>query len=84
MTIQTNAIIIAHVSKHCTDRPDTGREETPMKKPRELHYIKVTFYNGQTATYTTAALYGRFGLQTDPAVFEIMDMETGEILYTID
>lgn len=57
-------------------------KKTMKKLPLHLHEIMVTFYDGQTAKYTTAILYGPYGLQTDPAVVEIVDLETGEILYT--
>lgn len=53
-----------------------------IKLPKHLHEIMVTFYDGSTAKYTTAILYGPYGLHTDPAVVEIVDLETGEIIYT--
>jgi hypothetical protein len=36
------------------------------------------FKNGQEATYTAAVLYD---LKTDPFVVDIMDNDTGEIIY---
>ena len=47
-------------------------------KPKE---ILVTFAGGQQATYTVAILEL---LKSDPSVVEIMDMETGELLYSVD
>ncbi len=41
--------------------------------------IKVTFANGQTANYSK---YMLGMLKTEPATIEIMDNETGEILYS--
>jgi hypothetical protein len=42
------------------------------------HTITATFTNGQTATYSA---YMTDLLRTDPATLEIMDNDTGELLY---
>ena len=47
--------------------------------PKKLHTIRVTFTDGQKANYTIGMLPL---LKTDFAVAEIMDNETGEILYS--
>lgn len=57
------------------------------KVPRELHKILVTFYDGETdqyktAKYTTAIMHGPYGLQYDPSVVEVVDLETYEVLYS--
>ena len=49
----------------------------------KAHEILVTFYDGRTATYTTAILQGPYGLESDTAVVEITDLSTGEVLYTV-
>ena len=54
------------------------------KLPIYQHRIQVTFYDGSTANYTTAIMYGPYGLQNDPSVVEIVDLETYEVLYQID
>ena len=46
-----------------------------------MKLIEATFYDGRKATYPMRLMYGPLGLMTDPAVFEIMDLQTGEILY---
>ena len=48
---------------------------SPQEAP---HIITVIFRNGQKATYTTNIIEI---LKTDPAVKEIIDNETGELLY---
>ena len=48
----------------------------------KAHEIAVVFYDGTTAKYTTAVLQGPYSIDTDPAVVEIVDLSTGEILYT--
>ena len=52
-----------------------------MKKP---HEIAVIWYDGNTTKYTTAIMGGPTGIESDPAVVEIVDLSTGEILYTIE
>ena len=46
------------------------------------HDIMVTFLNGDKVTYTTRILHGPYGLLTDPMVVEIVDLFTGEVLYS--
>lgn len=43
-----------------------------------MKLISVLFDDGRRATYTTAVLQL---LKSDPKVVDIMDLETGEILY---
>ena len=52
-----------------------------MKKP---HEILVTFYDGKSAKYTSAVLEDPLGIQNDPAVVEVVDLETGEIIFSIE
>ena len=49
---------------------------------KKVHEIAVVWYDGTTTKYTTAVLGGPFGIETDAAVVEIVDLATGEILYT--
>ena len=51
---------------------------------KKLHEIAVVWYDGTTSKYTTAVLGGPVGIETDPAVVEIVDLATGEILFSID
>ena len=54
-----------------------------MKKPDSVpHDIMVTFLNGDKVTYTTRILHGTYGLLNDPMVVEIVDMFTGEVIYS--
>lgn len=53
------------------------------KVPNSLHRILVTFYDGSASKYTTAVMHGDAALQDDPAVVEILDLDTYEILYTV-
>lgn len=53
-----------------------------VKVPIYQHRILVTFYDGSTSKYTTAVMYGEAPLQDNPAVVEILDLETFEVLYS--
>ncbi len=54
-----------------------------MKYPNTVpHDILVTFLNDDQVTYTTRILHGPDGLLADPMVVEIVDLFTGEVLYT--
>ena len=54
-----------------------------MKRKSTVHHdIMVTFLNGSKVTYTTRILHGPHGLLNDPMVVEIVDLFTGEIIYT--
>ena len=50
------------------------------KKP---HEIAVIWYDGTTSKYTTAVMEQPFGVQSDPAVVEIVDLKTGVVLYSV-
>lgn len=53
-----------------------------VKNDSVPHDIMVTFLSGNKVTYTTRILHGPDGLLADPMVVEIVDMFTGEVIYT--
>ena len=58
--------------------PITAAIIDSMNASAPAHTITVTWANGNRATYSA---YMADILKTDPAALEIMDNETGEILY---
>ena len=53
-----------------------------MKRKPLPHDILVTFTSGRQVKYTTNILQGPHGLLADPEVIEIVDLDTGEVIFS--